>query len=434
MATQEQIVVELKKAQDTIGSAIAMVNETQFPSDEIIVKNGDNLLNLIQDNQEDSIFNLDADFVQDVGQCIIPKPCTIKSPGTAKLVNASIDARPRDVKFFGIVMDGHKEVTILITGPRTFVEDCTLNGSPLTQHRGILCNTEGCRILSTRILNIFMSNDTQAIAGFAGTKDLIVSDCELEASGENIMFGGDTTPSDDAIPNGILIRNSHLFKNPSWRADTNAGCKNLFELKECRNLLMEGCNLEYSFVDGQIGYGIVLSVRNQYGRSPWATIQNITIQDNNLSHMAGGLSILGRDDTVKNGVRYPSVTMNNVLVRKNNFTDIDPSKYGNNGRTVFVSGGPINLSLEENYFDGANLSQAMIFDRCGDPYLEKSENLRVIKNRFVEGYYGMMAQDGPGLGEVAINFAAPGYNWTENVVKKSGFRNIKWPTSTIFEQ
>lgn len=435
MATQEQILAELREAQRHTGLAYTMVQETVPPTPtEIPVNAGDNLLQKIQDNREDSVFDVAADFTQDVGICTIPKPCTIKGRPGARLVNASIDARPRDVRFVGMIIDGYPQLTILITGPRTFVEQSTLNGHPTTQHRGILCNTEGCRILSTKILNIKKWQDTQAVAGFAGTKDLIVDFCELEASGENFMFGGDTTPSDDAIPNGILITNNRMWKRPEWKADNNAACKNLAELKEARNVIIRGNIMEHSFVDAQIGYAVVFSVRNQYGRSPWATIQNVLFESNTIRHVAGGFSILGRDDTVKDGIRYPSVVMDNVRFKNNRVEDINGT-YSGNGRTIFISGGPRNLWLEDNYFDGplTRINQAMLFDRCGEPYNEKSEGLHVLRNRFVEGNYGMMAQEGPGLGEVAINFAAPGYDWQENTVKKSGVRNIKWPTSTIFE-
>ncbi len=436
MATQEQILAELREAQYHTGLAYTMVKDT-VPSTptEIPVKAGDNILQLVQDSPDDSVFDVAADFTQDVGACVWPKPSTIKAQMGAKLVNASIDARPRDVRFIGMQIDGAKEVTIFTCGPRSYLEKNTLNGHVTTQHRGVMCNTEGCRILSNKILNIRKWQDTQAVAGFNGTKDLIIDDNDLEASGENIMFGGDTTTSDSAIPSDILITRNRLWKKPEWKADTLAACKNLIELKEARRVTIRGNTGEYSFNDAQIGYAIVFSVRNQYGRSPWATIEDILVEENNFAHMGGAVSILGRDDTVKDGVRYPSVVMNNVRFRKNRFEDIDSSKWGPNGRTVFISGGPHNLWLEENYFDGPlnQINQAMLFDRAGDPYFELTEGLHVIKNRFIEGYYGMMAQGGPGLGEVAIAFAAPNYDWQENTVKKSGIRNIKWPTSTIFE-
>jgi len=431
MATQQEILSEIQKAQVYMGSAYEMVRTTNFPTEGIPVHNGENLLQKIQDNPEDSTFILDTDFVQDVGQCVIPKPCSIKGQGSAKLVNAAIDARPRDVKFFGVVIDGKDQVTILATGPATFVEDSVLNGHPHLQHRGILCNTEGCRVLRTKVLNIKKWQDTQAISGFAGTKDLIIDDCDLEASGENIMFGGDTTPSASAIPRNIYINNTRMFKKLEWRADPEAGCKNLFELKECEDLLMENCTFEYSFVDAQIGYAMVLSVRNQYGRSPWAVIKNVMIRNNTFRHTAGGVSILGRDDI------HPSEVMDNVTLLNNRFEDINQQLFGGNGRQVFISGGPRNLRLEQNYFDGGGtqlLNTAFSFDRCGPPENLKAENLQVIANRFVEGNYGMHAQDGPALGEAAINFAAPGYTWTgPNTVKRSGVRTIKWPANTVFE-
>ncbi len=116
--------------------------------------------------------------------------------------------------------------------------------------------------------------DAQAIGGGGGDQPSgpykIVNNF-LEASGENILFGGGpatVTPAD------IEIRHNHLFKPLIWKPGQSGFVggtsgkpfivKNLFELKNAQRLLFEGNILDYSWGGvGQKGFAIVLTPRNQ---------------------------------------------------------------------------------------------------------------------------------------------------------------------------
>ncbi|MBZ5614358.1 MAG: hypothetical protein LAO23_10145 [Acidobacteriia bacterium] len=118
----------------------------------------------------------------------------------------------------------------------------------------------------------------------------------IEASGENIIFGGakrgTTTPPD------IEIRQNHFYKVPSWnRNDPNYAppslrsrgyiVKNLFELKNAQRVLLEGNRMEYSWGGySQMGFAIVLTPRGR-----WGAVEDITIRYNYISHVGTGLQI-----------------------------------------------------------------------------------------------------------------------------------------------
>ena len=108
----------------------------------------------------------------------------------------------------------------------------------------------------------------------------------LEASGENIMFGGTgakTTPAD------IEIRRNHLFKPMIWMPgqpgfvgafDGNPFiAKNNFELKNAQRVLFEQNLLENCWGGfTQRGFSILLSPKNQSNRCPTCVVTDVTIR------------------------------------------------------------------------------------------------------------------------------------------------------------
>jgi hypothetical protein len=121
----------------------------------------------------------------------------------------------------------------------------------------------------------------------------------LEASGENILFGGGPatmTPAD------IEVRGNHFFKPMIWRpGEPNfvAGAsgrpfivKNLFELKNAQRVLVEG-NLFENCWGGfsQNGYAILLTPKNQNNQCPLCRVTDITIRYNRITNVGAVFSI-----------------------------------------------------------------------------------------------------------------------------------------------
>jgi len=421
MATKEQILRQLTLAERHIERAKRMI-EGVGPSDYVSVNPGDNIMQMIADNPEGTKFQIHDDFVQDCGiEAILAKPCSLVSE-RARLIG--IFFPQPNTNFIGMTLDGANENTIVTGADYVTFDACTLNGHPEKgQHRGIMVNAKGMRVKNTKILNIAKSQDTQAICGTDKTNDLEVTGCMLEASGENILFGGDNSSSEENIPRNIKIEGNLLTKKLEWR-ESDATCKNLIELKEADGVIIVGNTMEYSFVDGQTGYAIVLTVRNQDGNCPWATIRNIIVEDNTISHVAGGIHILGRDD------RNISQIMTNILIKNNKIEDMS-WEWGGNGRCIFLTGGPDKVTFEGNEFHCPTLpNSAISFDQpeylCTDLVFRDQKQL-------VEGEYGIIGTSAPSLGVGALEMYAPGYIWENNNVKKSDVNPyITWPAGTNF--
>ncbi len=121
----------------------------------------------------------------------------------------------------------------------------------------------------------------------------------LEASGENIMFGGapaTMTPAD------IEIRHNYIFKPLIWKAGTpgfvggESGrpfiVKNHFELKNAQRVLFEGNVLENVWGGfTQTGFSILLTPKNQENRCPACRVTDVTIRYNRIRNVASVLSI-----------------------------------------------------------------------------------------------------------------------------------------------
>jgi hypothetical protein len=60
--------------------------------------------------------------------------------------------------------------------------------------------------------------------------------------------------------------------------------KNLFELKNAKNVVVDGNLLENNWTDAQTGYAVLFTVRNQDGSAPWSTVEAITFTNNIVRH------------------------------------------------------------------------------------------------------------------------------------------------------
>ena len=145
----------------------------------------------------------------------------------------------------------------------------------------------------------------------------------LEASGENLMFGGrpaKTTPTD------IEIRRNHLFKPTIWMRSLPGFVggvsghpfivKNHFEMKNAQRVLFEDNLLENNWGGfSQAGFSIVLSPKSQQNGCPICQVTDITIRNvkivnvGSVFQIANTLSDAGGASS--GGGRY---SIHNVLV------------------------------------------------------------------------------------------------------------------------
>jgi hypothetical protein len=154
----------------------------------------------------------------------------------------------------------------------------------------IHCNTKGT------------CTDSQAVAGGAGDQPMgpyKIDDNFLEASGENILFGGSEATQ---TPQDIEIRFNHLFKpmlwlqgQPGYTAPTVI-VKNHFEMKNAQRVLVDSNVLEDNWGGfTQHGASVLIGPKNPGGDDgavcPLCQVTDVTIRYSTISHVAGAFVI-----------------------------------------------------------------------------------------------------------------------------------------------
>jgi len=186
--------------------------------------------------------------------------------------------------------------------------------------------------------------DAQTISGGLGDSPMgpykIVNNF-LEASGENLMFGGGEATFS---PADIEIRRNHLFKPRTWKQGSDGFVggasgkpfivKNLFELKNAQRVLFQDNILENVWGGfTQTGFAILLTPKNQNNHCPICKTTDVTIRFCRVSHVASGLVMgTGLSDaggTASGGARY---SIHDVV-----FDDIDGKAYGGLGTLFLVT-------------------------------------------------------------------------------------------------
>ena len=185
---------------------------------------------------------------------------------------------------------GRRRPTDVVTS-RIIIERCYIHGSPTQKvRRGILANAKDMRISDSWIDEIHDSGfDSQAILGYDGTGPLLIENNELQASSENIMFGGSDSSRADLVPSDIVIRRNHIMKPLRWFPShpsydgSNWVIKPLIELKSAQRVLIEGNTLENSWS----WPAFVADAFNQDGTAPWSVVEDVMIRYNVVREVTG---------------------------------------------------------------------------------------------------------------------------------------------------
>lgn len=281
--------------------------------------------------------------------------------------------------------------------PASSLKQCIiLNGAALTVQNSYVSE---CKIVGF---------DSQAILGYNGPGPFRIINNYLEGAGENVMFGGADPRIPDLVPSDIEIRRNLFSKPLYWKmsdpsyAGTHWSIKNLFELKNAQRVLVDGNIFEYCWADAQVGYGIMLTVRNQSHTAPWSTVEDVTFTNNIIRHVAHGLNLTGTDSNA------PSQPTKRVLIKNNLWLDVGTPQWGGGGRLFQIALGPSDVTIEHN----TGFQTGPIIMAAGSP---PSVNFVFRDNIAPHNAYGVFG-DGAGVGLTAINKYFPGIQFIANVL------------------
>jgi hypothetical protein len=198
--------------------------------------------------------------------------------------------------------------------------------------------------------------------------------------------------------------------------------KNIFELKNARNVVVESNLFEYNWLYGQAGYAIVFTVRNSSGACTWCTIENVEFRNNVVRHVAGGINILGYDS--------PEISQQgrNFKIVNNLFYDVDAERWDGPGIFLLIGDEPRDIVVDHNTVDHTGASLVSVYG--GTP-----ENRREVygftytNNAARHGKYGVFgAGSSPGLLTIQTYF--PDGVFKRNLF--SGGSASKYPADNFF--
>jgi hypothetical protein len=294
------------------------------------------------------------------------------------------------------------------------------------QRRGIALNSGDTQIINSYISNIKgVNQDTQAVAGWNGPGPYLLENNYLEAAAENVLFGGADPLIPSLVPSNITIRRNLVSKPLAWQTSSYT-LKNLIELKNAENVTIEGNTIENNWAAGQQGYSIVLTPRNQDGTAPWSVVQNVTVRNNLIHHVAAVFNISGWDDL------NSSQQTNAILISNNLVYDVSAA-YGTslspaNGWFAVIGNGPTGVTFDHNTIDNDGDDTICLYSgtTAASAYVS---NLEITNNLLRDNAYGIFGGNSQ-EGSQSLAMYAPGAYVAGNTI--GGASASLYPSGNVF--
>ncbi len=313
-----------------------------------------------------------------------------------------------------IDLGGNEDQTTMAQVPQRIVFDrMYIHGLPnADSQRGVALNSGETTIKDCYISDIHgRGYDTQAIGGWNGPGPFKIINNYLEAAGENFMLGGALARIPNLIPTGVEFRHNHVHKPLSWYVnDPSYGgfhwtIKNLFELKNARNVIVEGNVFDGNWTDAQAGVAVQFTPRPS-DSGPAAVVEDVQFINNIVRNTGSGINILGMDNEP-----MPQVTtLRRVRVANNVWENIDGPRFGSSGTFATVIKATEDVTIEHN----------TVINSTGNvvtsDYLPSARF--IFRNNIVRhNLYGIFGS-GYSPGNSGINYYFPGSVITKNVMTK----------------
>ncbi len=316
-----------------------------------------------------------------------------------RLIGLDIGIDPGISQLTNLVELGSGSETTFAAQPSEIVIDrCYLHGNDAGNfRRGVLMNGARLAVIESYVANFHDANtDSQAIGGANGPGPFKIVNNFLEASGENIMFGGSDPAIAGLVPSDIEVRRNLSTKRLTWRT-SGVPVKNAFELKNARRVLVEGNVFENVWVSGQDGTAILLKSANQDGRCTWCVTEYVTFRNNIVRSAANGLSINGSEAGAR-GLPLPE-RANHIRIQNVVFREIGGGKLFR----VFGGVSDVEITHVTSTSNGTGILDAR-------DSADLNPNF-VFKYNIVErSLYGIGAGSDEGITTVTRNFAPFVYN------------------------
>lgn len=282
--------------------------------------------------------------------------------------------------------------------------------------RGVALNSASSEVINSYLAGFKVGGqDSQAIMGWNGPGPFRIVNNYLEGAAENVLFGGADPSIPNLVPSDIEIRNNYFFKPVAWRG-AGYSVKNLFELKNAQRVVISGNVFENNWVDAQVGYAILFTVRNQDGTAPWSVVSDVKFTNNIVRHSSAAINILGRDNN------HPSEQAKNIQIKNNLFEDIGGAWGGDGAFLKTTSSDSVTVDHNTVFQTGNTISA----------YGDANTNFVFTNQIIAHNAYGVIG-DSHGIGNDSINFFFPSATFAGNtIVFGAGDVSRNYPAGNYF--
>ncbi|MBS1788280.1 MAG: hypothetical protein JST85_11180 [Acidobacteria bacterium] len=343
-----------------------------------------------------------------------------------RLIGLEIGIVPEQDYNVGLVRlgNGSSLQNLLDVVPHDLIIDrCYIHGNNLVGvARGVALNSARTSIIDSYISEIHgLGFDTQAICGWNGPGPFKIVNNYLEASGENLMFGGSDPSIPNLVPADIEVRGNYFHKPMRWKVGSpeyegsHWTVKNLLELKLVERILIEGNILDNNWADAQTGFALVFKSVNQDGTAPWSVTSDVTFINNIVRNSYAGINLLGRDES------QPGQLMKRLLIRNNLFEAIDGTRFG----------GPPGIFLQISNVPDVIVDHNTVLHtgHVISTYGERSPGFVYTNNLSAHNEYGVKG-DGHGTGNDTLQAYFPDVVFSNNVL--AGGASNAYPDHNYF--
>ena len=323
---------------------------------------------------------------------------------------------------FESTRDGHYNIVALQDAVNITMDRLLIIGGTLGQRRAIMGNGRGITLTRSHIANIWRTGEeSQAFCAWDGGGPYTIRDNYLEAASQGVMFGGANSASPANVPADILVEGNHITKPLTWKGLPRV-VKNLFELKSAKRALIRDNVMENNWSDGQNGYGVLFTVRNDEGGAPWSVVEDVVFERNVVRNSENGINVLGRDSYQASG-RTTRVTIRHNLI-------VTPGTFLQVGAEIGVLTLDHNTVRQGHTFVNAYAGDVWAAGTSGPrPALYAVETLVMTNNLANHNDYGFIG-DGAGVGLGAITTFVRGLTWTHNVLAGEAGWSYAYPVVT----
>lgn len=268
------------------------------------------------------------------------KPGVATEPGAHHYKFVGVEFLPAQnaAHVFNVIELGSSDYTSTAQVPHHLIFDrCYVHSTGLNRaRRGFALNSAETSVINSYVSGFAGAGDeTQAIAGWNGPGPFHIVNNYLEGAGEVMLIGGGDPSIANLVPSDIEIRRNFFRKPKEWLG--RATIKGTLELKNARRVVIEGNLIENEILTT----AIVLTVRNQSGRAPWSTLEDVVIENNIVRHASSGINILGNDN------EHHSQEAKRIRIANNLLVDIVANTPDNTPYFLQTNGGQ-QITVEHN--------------------------------------------------------------------------------------